>query len=177
MNIRKIIKEELLKEVGGYDDLNVMGKHAGTTMAALSTSYNELSNLLSGIANQIMDGSDKNDISDSLRETSEQLRFFINIIKTSISEVMEDDVISQSKKIISSLNSFRRKIDIISNFSDSMGDNEQFIERVKLLIMDLIPKLKEYGDQLKVTTKLFTNRLSNMGSMGGSSFGSGFSSN
>jgi hypothetical protein len=54
MNIRKIIKEELLKEVGGYDDLRVMAQHAGTTMGALSSSANDLSNLLSGIANQVI---------------------------------------------------------------------------------------------------------------------------
>ena len=90
-----------------------------------------------------MDGADKNDISDSLRETSKEIVLFIDIIKTAISEVMEDDVILQAKKAISSLRSFKRKIDILSNFSDSMGNDEQFIERVKLLLMDLIPTLKD----------------------------------
>ena len=174
MNIRKIIKEELLKEVGGYDDPNIMAQHAGKAMAALASSHNDLSNLLSGIANQVMDGADKNDISDSLRETSKEINFFIEIIKTAIGEVMEDDVILQAKKAISSLNSFRRKIDVLSNFSDSMGDNEQFIERVKLLLMDLIPTLEEYGKQLMTTNKMFGDRLSNMGR---SSFGSGFNPN
>ncbi len=174
MNIRKIIKEELLKEVGGYDDPNIMAQHAGKAMAALASSHNDLSNLLSGIANQVMDGADKNDISDSLRETSKEINFFIEIIKTAIGEVMEDDVILQAKKAILSLNSFRRKIDVLSNFSDSMGDNEQFIERVKLLLMDLIPTLEEYGKQLMTTNKMFGDRLSNMGR---SSFGSGFSPN
>jgi chaperonin GroEL (HSP60 family) len=166
MNLRRIIKEELLKEVGGYDDMSVMAQHAGTTMGALSSSANDLSNLLSGIANQVMDGADKNDISDSLREASKEIVFFIDIIKTAISEVMEDDVILQE--------SFKRKIDVLSNFSDSMGNDEQFIERVKLLLMDLIPTLKEYSDQLMVTNKMFRGRLSNMGR---SSFGTGFNSN
>ena len=82
---------------------------------------------------------------------------------------MEDDVILQAKKAISSLKSFKRKIDVLSNFSDSMGNDEQFIERVKLLLMDLIPTLKEYGDQLMVTNKMFGDRLK--------TFGAGFSSN
>jgi len=169
MDIRKIIKEELLKEVGGYDDPRVMAQHAGTTMGALSSSHNDLSNLLAGIANSVMDGADKNDISDSLRETSKEIVFFIDIIKTAISEVMEDDVILQAKKAISSLRSFKRKIDVLSNFSDSMGNDEQFIERVKLLLMDLIPTLKTYGDQLMVTNKMFGDRLK--------TFGAGFSPN
>jgi hypothetical protein len=84
---------------------------------------NDLSNLLAGIANQVMDGADKNDISDSLRESSKEIVFFIDIIKTAISEVMEDDVILQAKKAISSLKSFKRKIDVLSNFSDSMGNS------------------------------------------------------
>ena len=50
-----------------------------------------------------------------------------------------------------------------------MGNDEQFIERVKLLLMDLIPTLKEYGDQLMVTNKMFGDRLN--------TFGAGFSSN
>ena len=41
MNIRKIIKEELLKEVGGYDDPNIMATHAGHIMGVLSNSYND----------------------------------------------------------------------------------------------------------------------------------------
>ena len=169
MNIRKIIKEELLKEVGGYDDPRVMAQHAGTTMGALSSSHNDLSNLLAGIANQVMDGADKNDISDSLRESSKEIVFFIDIIKTAISEVMEDDVILQAKKAISSLRSFKRKIDVLSNFSDSMGNDEQFTERVKLLLMDLIPTLEEYGKQLRITNMMFGDRFQ--------SFGAGFTSN
>ena len=39
MNIRKIVKEELLKEAGGYDDLSVMGQHAGASMGILTSSY------------------------------------------------------------------------------------------------------------------------------------------
>ena len=111
MNIRKIIKEELIKEVGGYDDQRVMAKHAGTTMGALSTSHNDLTNLLSGLANSIMDGANKNDISDSLMETSKEINFFIDIINGVISEVMEDDVIVKAKETISSLKVFKRKID------------------------------------------------------------------
>lgn len=169
MNIRKIIKEELIKEVGGYDDQRVMAKHAGTTMGALSTSHNDLTNLLSGLANSIMDGANKNDISDSLMETSKEINFFIDIINGVISEVMEDDVIVKAKEIVSSLKVFKRKIDVLSNFSDAMGNDEEFIERVKLLLMDLIPYVEEYGKQLRITNKMFGDRFQ--------SFGAGFNPN
>ena len=70
--------------------------------------------------------------------------------------------------------SFKRKIDVLSNFSDAMGGEEEFIERVKNLLMDLIPTLQEYGEQLQITNQMFGSRLSNTGR---SQFGSGFSSN
>ena len=56
MNLRRIIKEELLKEVGGYDDPKVMGQHAGAIMGMLSGSHSDLSNTLAGLANAVMDG-------------------------------------------------------------------------------------------------------------------------
>ena len=55
-----------------------------------------------------------------------------------------------------------------------MGGEEEFVERIKILLMDLIPALQEYGEQLRITNQMFGDRLSGMGK---SSFGSGFSPN
>ncbi len=169
MNIRKIIKEELLKEVGGYDDGRIMAQHAGKNMYDLAETHRQLTVVLSVLANAVMDGQNKNDIKQYLKEVSEEIDVFIPIIKTAISEVMEDDVILQSKKVISSLKTFKRKIDVLYNFSDAMGDNEQFIERVKLLLMDLIPSTQEYGKQLNLTNRMFGDRLGAAGNQGFSS--------
>jgi len=169
MNIRKIIKEELLKEVGGYDDGRVMVQHAGKYISDLSETHQQLSDILSALANAVMDGQDRNNIVTYLKETSEEIGIFIDVIKTTISDVVEDDVIVLSKKVISSLKTFKRKIDILSNFSDSMGNNEQFNERVKLLLMDLIPNIQEHGEQLIVTNKMFGDRLGTTGTQGFSS--------
>lgn len=169
MNIRKIIKEELLKEVGGYDDQNVMSQHVGPIMSGLAETHSQLSVIISSLANAIMDGQDKNSITQYLKETSEEINIFIDSIKKYISDFTEDDVIRKAKIVISSLKSFKKKIDVLSSFSDDMGGDEQFIERVKVLLIDLIPKLEEYGNQLRVTNKMFLNRVN--------SYGSGFSSN
>ena len=56
MNIRKIIKEELLKEVGGYDDMSVMGQHVGASMDILSSSYQILMDTLAELANSLVKG-------------------------------------------------------------------------------------------------------------------------
>jgi len=55
-----------------------------------------------------------------------------------------------------------------------MGGNGDFIERLKILLMDLIPSIQEYGEQLSITNKMFGDRASGMGR---GSFGSGFSPN
>jgi hypothetical protein len=174
MNIRKIIKEELLKEVGGYDDSNVMYHHAGKVMYILSSFFNEVTNTIEGLANAIMDGTDKEDIVNYLTLVSEDIHNFMEVIKTSIKDFTEDDLISKAKMIIKSLNTFVRKIDVVINFSDAMGGQEEFIDKVKTLLMDLVPSIQEYGEQLKITNKMFMDRTS--GHSRGA-FGSGFSSN
>ena len=77
--------------------------------------------------------------------------------------LLNDDDIVKDKEFISSLKTFKRKIDVLSNFSDAMGNHEQFIERVKLLLMDLIPKLEEYAEQLNITNRMFLNRATSSG--------------
>jgi len=100
MNIRKIIKEELLKEVGGYDDPNVMATHAGHTMGVLADSYNDLSNTLQGLANAIMDKAEKEDLVIFLGETSKEISFLIDVIERVIKDFTEDDLIMKAKSII-----------------------------------------------------------------------------
>lgn len=172
MGIKKIIKEELLKhinksknlyEAGGYDDPQVMATHAGKIMGALSNSYNDLSDILQKLANAVMNGDSKEYITDILMDASKGISFLVDVIKTAIKDFTEDDLINKAKMVIKSLNSFKRKIDVLSNFSDAMGTEEEFIERLKILLMDLIPTLQEYGEQLKITNQLFSDRLSGMG--------------
>ena len=127
MNIRKIIKEELLKEVGGYDDQNTMANHAGHVMNVLSGSYNDLSNTLHGLANAVSDGASKKDLIGFLVETSKNIDMLTNIINTIIKDFTEDDLIDKAKMVIKSLNSFRKKINVLSSFSDAMGGEEEFV--------------------------------------------------
>jgi hypothetical protein len=175
MNIRKIIKEELLKEVGGYDDKNIMSIHAGVTMGSLTEIYNDLTNTLQGLANAIMDGHSKEDFVIYLTETSEEIDTLVDAIKIIVGEFTEDDLIRKAKKIIRSLKNFKNNIDdLVNNSSDTMISDEEFVEEVKNLLIKLLPSLKEYGEQLQITNKVFKDRLTGHSR---SSFGSGFSLN
>jgi hypothetical protein len=174
MNIRRIIKEELLKEVGGYDDKNIMNIHAGVSMNTLANTYNELTMVIEGLANAIVDGHSKNDFISYLKETSEIISSFITEVEIVINEFTEDDLIRDARNMIKSLKTFKRRIDVLSNFSDVMGNDEIFTEKIKQLLIDLLPSLQKYGEQLQITGHEFKHRLSGHGR---SSFGSGFSNN
>ena len=174
MNIRKIIKEELLKEVGGYDDKNIMSIHAGVSMTTLANVYNDLTLVIEGLANAVVDGHSKNEFISYLNETSEVIGSLIKEVETVINEFTEDDLIRDARSMIKKLNTFKRRVDVLSNFSDAMGNDEVFTEKIKQLLIDLLPSLHKFGEQLQITGHEFKHRLAGHGR---SSFGSGFSDN
>jgi hypothetical protein len=174
MNIRKIIKEELLKEVGGYDDKNIMSIHAGVSMTTLANVYNDLTLVIEGLANAVANGQSKNDFISYLSETSEVIGSLITEVETVINEFTEDDLIRDARNMIKKLNTFKRRVDVLSNFSDAMGNDEVFTEKIKQLLIDLLPSLHKFGEQLQITGHEFKHRLAGHGR---SSFGSGFSDN
>ena len=174
MNIRKIIKEELLKEVGGYDDKNIMSIHAGVSMTTLANVYNDLTLVIEGLANAVVDGHSKNEFISYLSETSEVIGSLIKEVETVINEFTEDDLIRDARNMIKKLNTCKRRVDVLSNFSDAMGNDEVFTEKIKQLLIDLLPSLHKFGEQLQITGHEFKHRLAGHGR---SSFGSGFSDN
>jgi len=171
MNIRKIIKEELLKEVGGYDDLNVMGQHAGASMAILTSSYQILMDLLTDIANSLLDsekGYSKFSLSNSIigdldKVTSEVIKDTENVLK----DFTEDDVIEGGKKFITHLKSLVKRIRLISNMVSTYTKSE-YEEELKQLVMGFLPKAKEYGDSLIKSNNMFKDRFSR--TTGGNTF-------
>tara|TARA_R110002020_G_scaffold138469_7_gene308555 strand:+ start:22739 stop:23248 length:510 start_codon:yes stop_codon:yes gene_type:complete len=168
MNIRKIIKEELLKEVGGYDDQNVMAQHAGATIGTLTGIYRDIMEVISGLANKIMDGNvDKHELGVALEALAKLINNGVRITSDLVEELTEDELISKAKDFIKDLNSFKRKIRLLSNLTSNYTQTE-YIEKLKEFIIDAAPKLKKYGDTLMDTTRMFGSRLSGM--RGGTSF-------
>jgi len=168
MNIRRIIKEELLKEVGGYDDQNVMAQHAGATIGILTGVYKDIMDVISDLANKIMDnGVDKYDVGITLESLAKLINNGVRITSDLVEELTEDELIAKAKEFIKDLNSFKRKIRLLSNLTSNYTQTE-YIEKLKEFIIDAAPKLKKYGDTLMDTTKVFGRRLSGMN--GGTSF-------
>jgi len=166
MNIRKIIKEELLKEVGGYDDMSVMGQHAGTSMGTLSSSYQILMDTLSELANSLIkgEGRDKFKMSKNIvDDLSDVTRKVIEDTKNTLKDFTEDDVISQGRGFIKELNKLIKRIRLVSGMV-STYTKEEYEEELKKLLVDFLPKFKEYGDTLLKSSEMFKSRFSkNMG--------------
>lgn len=160
MNIRKIIKEELLKEVGGYDDPSVMASHAGITLGALSTALNDLSLIISGLANALMDGTTKEEVKGYLSESFDEIEEIKDGIKKNIKDFTEDRLISESKTFLIKLNNFQKKINILIGLSDVMGGDMEYFQRVKDLLIELVPSVQKYSEELKTTSKMFYDRFS-----------------
>ena len=166
MNIRKIIKEELLKEVGGYDDMSVMAQHAGVSMGILSSSYQVLMDTLAELANSLIkgEGSDKfkmsKNIVNDLNDITQQV---IEDTKKTLKDFTEDDVISHGKGFIRELNKLVKRIRLVSGMV-STYTKEEYEEELKKLLIDFLPKFKEYGDTLIKTNQMFNSRFpQNMG--------------
>ena len=174
MNIRKIIKEELLREVGGYDDPDVMSVHAGATISRLTDAVEELTLIVSGLSNALMNGSTKEDIRTYLAESSDEIETIKSEIKKNIKNFTEDRLISESKTFLTKLIKFQKKINVLVDLSGAMGSDQEYFERVKGLLIELVPSLKTYSDELKATSKMFYDRF-NIGDRSG--FGSGFDFN
>lgn len=166
MNIRKIIKEELLKEVGGYDDMSVMGQHAGASMDILSSSYQILMDTLAELANSLVKGEGRDkfkmskNIVDDLSDVTQKV---IEDTKNTLKDFTEDDVISQGKGFIKELNKLIKRIRLVSGMV-STYTKEEYEEELKKLLVDFLPKFKEYGDTLIKTNQMLKSRFSkNMG--------------
>lgn len=162
MNIRKIIKEELLKEVGGYDDPNTMASHTTSSINTLSSAYGDLSSILSDISNSIMDGGlSITESKDYLKDIIESVDEVVMIMQVVLKDFTEDDLISDSKNIIKSLNKFNQKLRVLNNMSDSFAKNDmEFTERIKDLLMDMIPAVQNYGKSINSTISTLRGRFS-----------------
>lgn len=167
MNIRKIIKEELLKEVGGYDDPTIMGSHAGATMGMLSGSYSKLMNVITDLANLLVNddnpGGDKFKASKDIMEVLDGvINETIDVTKRALADFTEDDVLMMGKNYIKDLKTFLKRIRLISGLISTYTP-KQYTEELKKLIMDVLPKIKEYGDTLIKSNEMFKSRLSSFG--------------
>jgi len=159
MNIKKIIKEELMKEVGGYDDSTVMASHGGNTLGKLTRVVNELSMMIVGLSTSLTTAN-KEDIREFLIEVFDDMNYLKELIKQSISEFTEDQLFVDGQLILNEISRFQRKSKILITMFDSMGNDAEIKENVRKMIREFMPKLNKFGEVVNSTNKLFYSRLS-----------------
>lgn len=152
--------KRIIKEVGGYDDKNIMGQHVRHTMSILTTSYSELTNTMTGLVNSVSRGDSKMDIIENLIEFSTTIKEFIDILTLSIGDFTEDELIRQAKLFKKQLNTTITKIDILTKNPDAMGNDDEFSNRVMDLLKTVVPSIRDYSEKLSLVNDRFTDRLS-----------------
>ena len=176
MNIRKIIKEELLKEVGGYDDPNIMAIHSGKVLGTLSQVYSDLTNTITGLSQLVTTlDFDRSEVEGALDEVNREIDIFVMAIKQVIQDFTEDDLIHRARIVMKDLRQFQNRLRLLINLSDSLTTNdEEFQDRLIDFITDLINGIRKYGEELQITNKRFFDRFSGRGR---GSFSDGFDLN
>jgi hypothetical protein len=160
MNIRRIIKEELLKEAGGYDSPEIMAQHAGHVMHNLKTTIKELNLGLMGFVNLLSDP----DISHlEMGEEIESLNDLILdtklIVKIVTEEFTEDKLVEESKNLIKKLDSLEGRIKFLNNLKFDYTSG-QYKKSLAEKILDFSNFLSTYIKTIIKTDETFGKRLS-----------------
>lgn len=159
MNIRRIIKEELLKEAGGYDSPEVMSQHAGHVMGGLKTTIKELNLGLMGFIELL---SNPNVSHLEMGEEIEALNDLILdsklIVKIITEEFTEDKLVQESEILIKELDSLKGRLEYLNNLKFDYTSS-QYKKSLAEKILDFSNFLSTYIKTIIETDKIFVKRL------------------
>jgi hypothetical protein len=158
-SIKKIIKEELLKEVGGYDDKIIMAKHSGEVMEGLVKVFSDVLGVIKVLGEKVDNGTfDRFSGEEILLKLSDGIDEAIRVTGMLIKEFTEDGVILEGQNFIKNMNEFKRKIRLLSGLPSNFTQSE-YENRIMKLILGLEPTIRGYADALKETNTMFMNRF------------------
>lgn len=158
-SIKKTIKEELLKEVGGYDDPNVMAQHANTVMSNLRNTMSELNLALIGFSG-ILTQSDFSHLKIS-EETEELINLIsesIMVINISLENFTEDDLISKGKNFIKQLTSLSDRVRYLNQMKFDYT-SKGYIKELAQTVFDTVTSLRNFTKSFVNTDKMFRQRF------------------
>ena len=158
-SIKNIIKEELLKEVGGYDDIMIMAKHSGMIMTGLIKVFSDIMEVIKILNEKVATGKfDKFSGQKLLSILSNGIDEGIRITVMLIKDFTEDDIILEGQNFIKNMNEFKRKIRLLSGLASGFTQSE-YENKITELILGLEPAIRAYADALKETNTMFMNRF------------------
>lgn len=159
MNIRRIIREELIKEVGGYDAPDIMGQHAGAVMGGLKETIMSLNLALLGFSKLLIEP-DINHL--EIKEETEELINLISesimIISTVLKDFTEDELILKGKKLVKSLELLERNLRTLNNQRLDFSKKD-YLNTMSNKIFDMTKVLQDFIETYVETDKMFVQRL------------------
>ena len=159
MNIRRIIKEELIKEVGGYDAPDIMGQHAGAVMGGLKETIMSLNLALLGFSEMLIDPNINHlEIKEETDELISLISESIMIIDTVLKDFTEDDLILKGKKLINSLSLLERNLRVLNNQKLDFSKKD-YLNTMSNKIFEMTKVLQDFIKTFIETDKMFTQRL------------------
>jgi hypothetical protein len=158
-DLERLVKK-IITEVGGYDDPTIMGIHATKSVNELISAYHELSIIIGDLSNAILDGGlTIADSKEYLMDIIEAIDIVIGVGEVAMKDFTEDELIAKNKKFNKTLNRFTKKLRILVDQANNFVKNDQeYMEMIKELLMDMVPTISEYEDEISATIGRFKGR-------------------
>lgn len=165
--------QKVLKEVGGYDSLDIMGIHGGSVQGEITRIVSQTVDFMNEFSNRLRDGSlSKEELMTGIFNFSEKIQSDIIRLKELSREIyIDDDFKSLMISYIRSLEKVLKYFKLLSNVSPGMmgGQAEMFGGGLGMdmsdhdLSLEVATKLAGIGEYLKDLGEMFNTMMGRYG--------------
>lgn len=154
------LAKSIAEAVSGYDDIFVMGQHAGHSMALLHETGKDLLTVLLGLMRMI-DDPDMSfvDIKENLKAANDLIGEVIKIMEVVFQDFSEKSTIEKGEYLIDKLRKFSNRIRPILEYSEDDLDRDQVTGKVKELIVGVFNDFNNYFLDVFKTHVKFKERM------------------
>jgi len=153
------LMKRITEEAAGYDDFEVMSKHATQSMKVLTESITDLSQILRGIVHMLQS---KNieyvDLKENLYLAIELISEINMAMDIVFKDFTEKEVIKRGQILHRKLESYQEKIRMMLDMGKELMSKENIIEKLADLTMNVHRAMTSYVAELKVADKRFQVR-------------------
>lgn len=161
-NELKNLVYKIIKEItAGYDDYEVMGAHAGTSMGIMTRLMAEFSENLINLFKSVESEENPFDSKEFFNEINQFMALaeeFKNTNKIVYKDFSEKELVRKGKILLKKIDTLQENLSLIKTFGkDFFKSNEDFKEKFKNYILNILESITEYSDELTNTNRKFTD--------------------